>query len=27
LFAIYFAREQRQPSDRLALPKRLGLDT
>jgi hypothetical protein len=27
LFAIYFAREQRQRSDRLALPKRLGLDT
>ncbi|MDQ3910043.1 MAG: hypothetical protein M3232_06535 [Thermoproteota archaeon] len=27
LFAIYFAREQIQRSDRLALPKRLGLDT
>ena len=27
LFAIYFAREQKQRSDRLALPKRLGLDT
>src|ERR671925_472679 len=26
LFAIYFAKEQRQPSDRLPLPKGLGLD-